>query len=150
MLEQGRLEPTLMAAKEYGGKHPDEFGGVEWAWEPMRVVFLATAHLDQHRHALRSGVPHPDRLEVRRCRHTELQVHLWIDEVKQRLHDRHQELHVTGFGQGHSDEGFTVQVTIWPWSEQAAERVRSALAPIPVEVDARPRAQLIPPYRGSL
>jgi hypothetical protein len=139
MREQWRLQPTFDAAREYG-EHLDEFGGMYWARDPRRVVFLVIAHPNQHRDALRSRVPHPDRVEVRRCRHTELQIRLWIDEVNQRLHDRHQELHVTGFGQGLGDEGFTVEVTIWPWSEETAERVRDELAPIPIEVEARPRA----------
>lgn len=38
MLEQGRLEPTLEAAQEYGCEHLDEFGGVYWARDPVRVV----------------------------------------------------------------------------------------------------------------
>ena len=140
MLEQGRLRPTMEAAQEYGGEHPDEFGGLYWARDPRRVVLLVTANLNQHRDALRSRVPHPDRVEVRRCRHTDRQVQAWIYEVKQRFYDRHQQLHVTGFGQSLGDEGFTVQVSIWPWSEEIAERVRNELAPIPVEVEARPRA----------
>ncbi len=39
----------MLAAEEYGGDHPDEFGGVHWASDPVRVVFLATAHLNRHR-----------------------------------------------------------------------------------------------------
>jgi hypothetical protein len=150
MLEQGRLEPTLTAAREYGGEHPDEFGGLSWASDPTRVVFWATAHVAQHREALRSRVPHPDRVEVERCRHTERQIHAWLDEVYRRLDGRHQGLHVTSWGQGHDDEGSTVQVTIWPWSEEAAQRVRQELAPIPVQVDARRGAIACPPFRSPL
>ena len=69
MREQGRLATTAAAAKAYGSEHPGEFGGVHWANEPrVKVVFLATAHLDVHLRERRSRVPHPDRVEVRPCR----------------------------------------------------------------------------------
>jgi hypothetical protein len=138
MFEQARLGPTLEAAKEYGVEHLDEFGGVYLARDPVRVVFLATARLDRHREALRDRVSHPDRVEVRRGRHTERQIRVWLDEVYQRLHDRSQALSVTSWGEGLGEAGFTVQVTIWPWSEDAADRIRSELAPIPIEVEAMP------------
>lgn len=132
------------SAEEYGANHADEFGGVHWEGGPVRVVFLATAHLDQHRAALQSRVPHPDRVEVRPSRHTERQIHAWLDEVYQRLHHRSQTLSVTSWGQSRNDEGLTVHLTIWPWSEEAADRLRNELAPIPIEVEAMP-----PPVRAT-
>jgi hypothetical protein len=133
MREQIRLEPMLLAAMDYGREHPDECGGVRWARNPVRVVFLATAHLDDHQRALEDLVEHPELVEVRRCRHTERQIQSWLAEVTRQLRGgRDEELHVTSWG---PDTGWGIHVTIWPWSDEAAERVRNELAPIPIEIE---------------
>jgi hypothetical protein len=103
---------------------------VHWARSPVRVVFLATTHLDDHQRALENLVEHPDRIEGRRCRHTERQIQSWLAEVTRQLRGgRDEELHVTGWG---PDTG--IHVSIWPWSDEAAQQVRNELAPIPIEI----------------
>ncbi|GAA5008885.1 hypothetical protein [Actinopolymorpha pittospori] len=138
MLEQQRLKPTRSAAEDYGSEHPDEFGGVDWAKEPcVHVVLLVTAHVDAYLRALCSRVPHPDRIEVRKCRYTDCQIDAWLGEVGRRLRPRWQELSVNAWGRGRIDQGFGVHVFIWPWSDEAAEGVRRELAPIPVVMGAQ-------------
>ncbi|MBM7790491.1 hypothetical protein [Tenggerimyces flavus] len=151
MLEQGRLRATLEGARVYGREHPDEFGGLNWINdEPVRVVFWATDHLDDHRRALAAGrVEHPERVVVRQCRYTERQVDAWLDEVHRLLVDRPRTPRVTSWGQHLGEDGIGIQVTIWPWSDEGAEWVRDKLAPIPIEVAAMPPAKFLGPYSAG-
>lgn len=102
-------------------------------------LYLATGHLEEHQRTLRSLVPHSDRIEVRECRHTEQQIQAWLRLIYQRLYERREELSVTAWGtELDPGRGAGIKVWLWPWSEQAAERVRQELDPIPIEVDAIP------------
>lgn len=150
MLEQGRLRATFEGARAYGREHPDEFGGMHWVNEdPVRVVFLATAHLDDHRRALATRVEHPDRIEVRPCRYTDRQVEVWQAQVERLLLDRPETPRVTSWGPHLGEDGFAIQVTIWPWSDEGAVSVRDRLAPIPIDVAELPPGTFLGPYSAA-
>jgi hypothetical protein len=146
-IEQARLEPTRVMAEAYGRAHSDEYGGMRWEDDPMRVLVWMTANVGEHLRALRASVEHPDRIEVRQCRFTEQQIYEWLGIVYDRLIDRSlRKASVTSWGPHATEEGLVVHVTLWPRTPEGEAWVREYLAPIPIDVGELPPARLLGGY----
>ena len=89
MRQQGELDDDVEAADVYGRSHPETYGGVRLEGggrvAPARLTVAFTEDVERHAEALRSLVPHPDRVDVQACPHSDKACRELADRVVARI-----------------------------------------------------------------
>lgn len=102
------------------------FGGI--FVDGGKMVVLFTDELDQHRRELRRLLPRRARVAVRQCNRTYADMECIQERVGRHLFGR-DDPHVTEIGLDLHGDDVAVVVTVYPYSDAAAQRSRELASP---------------------
>jgi hypothetical protein len=130
-MAQNALQPDYAIALDYGRGHPEEWGGIEFDGDNVKIGF--TAHLLQHQAELDRLVTHPAQLQVVRTDQTQRAIDTITAEIDAVASSSQGQLESVGEGFG------VVDISLAPGREDvAASYVRRFGSAVAITVGALP------------